>query len=72
MRMSITRECSRAFVANGFRGPIYCTPGTLDLCSLVLPDAAKIQEEEPKYANRKHFSKHSPALPLFTAADAGR
>lgn len=58
------------FVANGFRGPIYCTAGTVDLCSLVLPDAGKLQEEEAVFANRGRYSKHSPALPLFTEADA--
>jgi metallo-beta-lactamase family protein len=57
-------------VANGFRGPIYCTPGTADLCSLVLPDAGHLQEEDARYANRGRFTKHSPALPLFTEADA--
>lgn len=57
-------------VANGFRGSIYCTPGTADLCNLVLPDAGHLQEEDARFANRKRFSKHSPALPLFTEADA--
>jgi metallo-beta-lactamase family protein len=57
-------------VANGFGGPVYGTSGTLDLCTLVLPDAGKLQEEEAKFANRGGFSKHSPALPLFTEADA--
>ena len=57
-------------VANGFRGPIYCTPGTADLCTLVLPDAGHLQEEDARFANRARFTKHSPALPLFTEADA--
>jgi len=57
-------------VANGFRGRIFCTRGTADLCSLVLPDAGRLQEEDARFANRKRFSKHSPALPLFTEADA--
>jgi metallo-beta-lactamase family protein len=57
-------------VANGFRGPIICTAGTLDLCSLVLPDAGRLQEEEAKFANRRRYSKHSPALPLFTEHDS--
>ncbi len=57
-------------VASGFKGPVYCTVGTQDLCTLVLPDAGKLQEEEAKFANRGGFSKHSPALPLFTEADA--
>jgi metallo-beta-lactamase family protein len=59
-------------VANGFTGPIYCTAGTADLCSLVLPDAAHLQEEDARLANRHRFSKHTPALPLFTDADARR
>jgi metallo-beta-lactamase family protein len=57
-------------VANGFRGPIYCTHGTSDLCSLVLPDAGHLQEEDARLANLRRFSKHRPALPLFTEADA--
>ena len=57
-------------VAQGFRGAIYCTAGTADLCGLVLPDAAHLQEEDAKFANARGFSKHSPALPLFTEADA--
>jgi metallo-beta-lactamase family protein len=59
-------------VAAGFRGRIYCTPGTRELCSLVLPDAAHIQEEDARNANRHGFTKHSPALPLFTSVDAAR
>jgi metallo-beta-lactamase family protein len=59
-------------VAEGFRGPIFCTPGTQDLCSLVLPDAAHIQEEDARDANRHGYSKHHPALPLYTATDAAR
>jgi len=57
-------------VAQGFKGRIYCTPGTQDLCSLVLPDAGRLQEEEAERANRKGYSKHHPALPLFTEVDA--
>ena len=59
-------------VLEGFRGPIYGTPGTLDLAEILLPDAAHIQEEDAAYANRKGFSKHHPALPLFTQEDAAR
>jgi metallo-beta-lactamase family protein len=59
-------------VANGFRGRIYCTAGTADLCSLVLPDAGRLQEEDARLANRHRFSRHAPALPLFTEADAHR
>jgi metallo-beta-lactamase family protein len=59
-------------VANGFRGPVFCTAGTADLCSLVLPDAGRLQEEDARLANRHRFSRHTPALPLFTEADAQR
>ena len=54
----------------GFRGPIYCTSGTADLLDIVLPDAAHLQEEEAERANRKGYSKHQPALPLYTLEDA--
>lgn len=54
----------------GYRGPIFCTKGTKDLCELLLPDAGHLQEEDADYANRKGFSKHTPALPLFTEEDA--
>ncbi len=59
-------------VAGGFRGRIFCTPGTKDLCSLVLPDSAHLQEEDARAANRGGYSKHSPALPLYTSVDAAR
>ncbi len=58
-------------VRNGYSGPIYCTPATLDLAKLLLMDAAKIQEEGANYANKRGFSKHRPALPLYTSEDAG-
>ncbi|MGE5243668.1 MAG: MBL fold metallo-hydrolase RNA specificity domain-containing protein [Betaproteobacteria bacterium] len=59
-------------VAQGFKGRVYCTPGTRDLCTLVLPDSARIQEEDARQANRHGYSKHAPALPLYTEADAAR
>ena len=59
-------------VADGFRGRVFCTPGTRDLCSLVLPDSAHIQEEDARDANRHGYSKHQPALPLYTSIDAQR
>jgi metallo-beta-lactamase family protein len=59
-------------VAQGFRGRIFCTPGTQDLCRIVLPDSGRIQEEDAANANRHSYSKHSPALPLYTEADAFR
>ena len=57
-------------VKNGFNGPIYCTQGTNDLCSILLPDSANLQEEDAKYANEHGYSKHTPALPLYTVQDA--
>jgi len=54
----------------GFRGRVYCTSGTQDLCKLLLPDAGRLQEEEAEYANRHGFSKHRPALPLYTEEEA--
>jgi metallo-beta-lactamase family protein len=57
-------------VKNGFSGKVYCTEGTRDLCKILLPDSAHLQEEEAEYANRRGFSKHHPALPLYTKADA--
>ena len=59
-------------VSNGFNGRIFCTPGTADLCGLVLPDAAHLQEEDARRANSGKYSKHTPALPLFTARDASQ
>lgn len=56
-------------VRQGYRGPIYCTPATLDLADILLRDAAKLQEEDARYANRKGFSKHEIAVPLFTNRD---
>jgi metallo-beta-lactamase family protein len=56
----------------GFRGPVYCTGGTAELLQIMLPDAAHLQEEEAQFANRHQTSKHEPALPLFTTADADR
>ena len=58
--------------AEGFRGRVFCTPGTADLCRIVLPDAGRLAEEDAREANRHGYSKHTPALPLFTEADAQR
>lgn len=57
-------------VRQGFRGPVYCSRGTLELCRLLLPDSGSLHEEDARYANRKGFSRHHPALPLYTRADA--
>jgi metallo-beta-lactamase family protein len=59
-------------VAQGYRGRVFCTPGTQDLCRLVLPDSARIHEEDARQANRHGYSKHHPALPLYTEPDAFR
>ncbi|MFO0596968.1 MAG: MBL fold metallo-hydrolase [Myxococcaceae bacterium] len=57
-------------VRDGYDGPVYCTGGTRDLCGLLLPDSAHIQEEEARYANKVGYSRHHPALPLYEAKDA--
>ena len=59
-------------VADGYRGRVYCTPGTAELSRLVLPDSARLQEEDAREANRLRFSKHDPALPLYRESDAFR
>ncbi|HEY2925376.1 MBL fold metallo-hydrolase [Piscinibacter sp.] len=56
----------------GFRGKVFATPATVELCQLLLPDAGHLQEEEARYANRHGFSKHAPALPLYTRDSALR
>jgi metallo-beta-lactamase family protein len=59
-------------IKNGYAGKVYCTQATRDLCAILLPDSGHLQEEEAEYANRHKFSKHAPALPLYTRADAER
>lgn len=59
-----------ALARAGFEGPVYCTRATRDLLKILLPDSARIQEEEAEYANRRGYSKHRPALPLYTVEDA--
>ena len=61
-----------AFVRDGFESEVHCTPATQDLCGILLPDSAHLQEQDAEYANRHGFSKHKPALPLYTVADAQR
>lgn len=58
------------FIKNGFTGPIYSTPGTKELCAILLPDCGHIQEEDAYLANKYGFSKHKPALPLYTLEEA--
>ncbi len=57
-------------VKQGFHGPIYATPATIDLCSILLPDSGHLQEEDAEFANKHHYSKHHPALPLYTMEEA--
>jgi metallo-beta-lactamase family protein len=57
-------------VKDGFTGPIYASRGTADLLKIMLPDSGRLQEEDAEYANRKGFSKHQPAQPLYTEQDA--
>lgn len=59
-------------VKRGFRGPVFATPSTIDVCGVLLPDSGRIQEEDADYANRHKVSKHQPALPLYTEDDAER
>jgi metallo-beta-lactamase family protein len=54
----------------GFAGPVYASADTRDLCKILLPDSGHIQEEDAEFANRRGFSKHAPALPLYTRQDA--
>jgi metallo-beta-lactamase family protein len=59
-------------IRDGFSGPIYCSAATADLCEILLKDSAQIAEKDAEYANRKGYSKHAPALPLYTMRDAER
>ena len=59
-------------VREGYRGPVYATPATCELARILLLDSGKLQEEEADYANRRGYSKHQPAKPLYTEADAER
>ena len=56
----------------GFRGKVFCSPATADLCGILLPDCGYLLEEEAEYLNRHKLSKHAPALPLYTRDDARR
>ena len=57
-------------VKGGFRGPIYATPPTIDLCGIILPDSGHLQEEDAAFYNKINKSKHKPALPLYTQQEA--
>jgi metallo-beta-lactamase family protein len=57
-------------VKQGFHGPIYATPATIDLCGILLPDSGHLQEEDAAFHNKFKTSKHAPALPLYTMEEA--
>jgi metallo-beta-lactamase family protein len=57
-------------VRDGFRGPIYANPATHELCELLLPDSAHLQEEDAQFAAKKGYSSHKPPLPLYTIAES--
>lgn len=57
-------------VKQGYRGSIFCTPATAEVSEITLLDSAKIQEADAKYANKKGYSKHIPALPLYDNQEA--
>ena len=57
-------------VKNGFSGKVFCSRSTADLCRILLPDSGYLQEKDAEFANRHGFSKHKPALPLYTLEDA--
>ena len=57
-------------VKEGFRGPIYATQPTIDLCGIILPDSGHLQEEDANFYNKGKKSKHDPALPLYTFEEA--
>ncbi|MCB1149798.1 MAG: MBL fold metallo-hydrolase, partial [Chlamydiia bacterium] len=57
-------------VRQGFKGPIYATPATFALCEILLRDSGRIHEEDARRANKYGYSKHKPALPLYTEEDA--
>src|SRR6266700_2398493 len=59
-------------VKQGFSGSIFCSRATIDLCGILLPDSGHLQEKDAEFANRHGFSKHKPALPLYTQQDARR
>jgi len=59
-------------VQQGFKGPIFCSEATAELCEIMLMDSACLQEEDAEFANKTRHSKHFPALPLYTQEDARR
>ncbi len=61
-----------ALIRDGYAGRVHCSPATRDLCEILLPDSGFLQEKDAEFANRHGFSKHKPALPLYTLGDAER
>jgi metallo-beta-lactamase family protein len=59
-----------AFVRDGFRGKVFCSHATMELCHILWRDSGYLQEKDAQFANRHGFSKHKPALPLYTVRDA--
>lgn len=57
-------------VRDGFRGPIWATPGTIGLCKVALPDSGRLQEEEARYHGKHGTSRHETPMPLYTEEDA--
>ena len=57
-------------IKHGFAGPVFCSRATADLCAILLPDSGHLQEKDAEFANRHRFSRHKPALPLYTEVDA--
>ena len=57
-------------ISQGFKGRVFCTPGTAALCRIMLPDSGRLAEDDARDANREGYTRHAPALPLFTEEDA--
>jgi len=57
-------------IKQGFAGPVFCSGSTAGFCEILLPDSGHLQEKDAEFANRHGFSKHKPALPLYTLKDA--
>ncbi len=53
----------------GYHGPVYCSAATRDLLPILLRDSAYLQEEQAAHANKFGYSRHRPALPLYTMED---
>ena len=54
----------------GYKGPVFCTEATKELCAILLPDSGHLQEEEARYLTKHKYARHDPALPLYTREDA--